>query len=517
MKKNTSRVKFFEVLNKAMKDNGAFINDQDIRSLADGFDITPDDAVLIWDAKKIAASSLDKVMESDDPQKEIFQRLDYRMSNMYPDIAVFMRGENIEFYRYEDGYYHFISDVDMENLVYKTMSQLEMLEYRCSSRVVRDTVRRFGAVLCNIADRHFSDERIIKQEWRINVSNGLLDTSTLILEPHRRDYFSTSQAPFPYTPTAEAPHFESFINEVICNDQESKDLLQEIMGYCLTNSNPRHKIFYLFGMTARNGKSTFGKILCGLVGNGASYLSLDTLTKENTPLLVPLIGSQINFSDELSSKYMDSPRLASISAEGNVMINPKYKKAFDYQVRTKIVVACNDLPKFADSQGMLARTVVVYFGAQIPEERRIFNLDRVLLSTEGSGILNWAIAGLNRLNKQGVFTYGSKSRELFEENELANNYVLAYIEDPDLFEYDIEYKVENDISANELFGYARTNKDNATGYFAFCEGKNVKTCSRWSFDRELSRIAELSDTKIRKIKSNGYMKYRGIKKANQTF
>jgi len=179
------------------------------------------------------------------------------------------------------------------------------------------------------------------------------------------------------------------------NSKESEStalMIQQMYGYCLMKGNPMHKVFYLYGDTARNGKSTAAKILCGLIGWGnVSTLSLQQIEGENSSMMTSIIGKQINFSDEISSKFIGSSRLTAVAAEGVIEVNPKYKHSFMYSVKAKFIIACNDLPRFSDFQGMKHRMISIPFRHHLKENERVSRYDEILLEKEGAGILNCAI------------------------------------------------------------------------------------------------------------------------------
>jgi len=517
MKKYT-RAQFLSKLDKMMKGNANLLSDADIRKMSAEYDISEDEAEDVWKVKKEMAKKTDAMMEAGDLKDFVFENLDGQIIDREKDIVVSNLGDNLYFYRYAHGVYVRVEDLEMERLVDGAMIEAGLLEHRTVRRRVHDTIERMKARMMGMKGRYFPEEYVHAQKWLLNVKNGLLDVETLVLEPHRKDYFSLSQAAFDYAPTAECPKFEKFVRDIMGDDEETMALLQEVAGYMLSNGNPRHRIFYLYGNSGRNGKSTFAQIVCGVLGeSNTSHLPLESLVHDNTPALAALVGAQVNFSDEISSKYIDSPRLASLSAGGTITINPKYKKQFTYAMKAKLLVACNDLPRFADAQGMMVRTIIVEFKVQIQEKDRIFDYHKELIKDEGAGILQWMMQGYLRLKKNNKFTMGERTKELFEEYKRQNNYVLDYITDPEWFDTDPEFSVENEISAKDLFGSpavrAGEDSEDATGFFRFCETKNVKPVSLYTFQKELSRIVRMGDVSLRKIKDwKGNHVYRGLKK-----
>jgi putative DNA primase/helicase len=384
------------------------------------------------------------------------------------------------------------------------------MECRTSSHRVKDTITRISSLLSCLSNKIFTDEQVQHQKWFLNLKNGLLDMNTFELLHHTPLFFSTVQVQHEYNTKAECPLFDKFIKTVSGNNEDTALMIKEMYGYSIMGGNPLHKVFYLFGDTARNGKSTCAKILCGLIGWGnVSTLTLQQIASENSSILTSIIGKQINFSDEISSKFIESSRLTAMSAEGVVEINPKFKPSFLYPVKSKFIIACNDLPRFNDYQGMKHRMISIPFRYHLKEGERIANYDRVLLETEGAGILNWAIEGAKKMKESHIFTISKDSEEDLNDNRDQSAPIYTYLERNYYFgdEYEQEFSVE------ELYGMLAT-KDNApTGYRYFCQQNGTNVCSSFTFARELKRFSrETEKIKQRRVGERKERKYIGLKR-----
>jgi putative DNA primase/helicase len=453
------------------------------------------------------------LMNSKEQKEIIYAQLDKKILDAHPFLIISSRGENNIFFEYSKGVYKEYSEREMYNLVDNDMVINNLLDHRTSKRKVEDTIRRLASLLSRTEGKSFKEEDILKQDWKINLKNGLLNTKNWKLEPHTPEYFSTVQVPFNYEPEAECPEFLEFIKTVSNQDESTALMIHEMFGYSLLDGNPKHKIFYLYGDIARNGKTTTALILLGLIGRqNASTLSLAQLAGDKSSPLTSLIGKQINFSDEISSKYIDSSRLTSMSAEGIIEIDPKFKSSFLYKIKAKFIVACNDLPQMTDSQGMKHRMIVIPFRYHIPQSERIDRFEEKLLAKEGSGILNWAIESAKVMQTQKEFTINEDSAEEMYENNLQNNTVYAYLEKEFIFEEDREER----FYINELYGDAPGSGDNrGSGFRAWCKQSGVGTPSMFKFQREIKKYARETG-KIKQIRTeSGTRFYIGLKKMNE--
>jgi len=474
-----------------------------IYELSKEYEITNEEVSAYLDNKKKSTALSGAFVAGKEEKDALYNKLDQKFLEEYPHIVAFSRGENLAFYEYREGVFAPLLDREMYNYVDMLMVHFSLFDYRTSSHMVKDTVKRIEALFSRTKGRYFTEEMVSRQKWRLNLKNGLLDMETLNLESHTPDYFSTVQVPYEYLPDAECPLFTDFIKTVSNQTESTGEMIQEMFGYCLSSGNPKHKVFYLYGDTARNGKSTTAKIICGLIGWGnVSTLSLGQIASENSSILTSIIGKQINFSDEISSKYIESSRLTAMSSEGIVEINPKFKSSFLHTVRAKFVVACNDLPRFKDSQGMKHRMISIPFQHHFKEADRIERYDEILLEKEGPGILNWALKGMQNVKKSNTFTTNEESREDMYENLMQSNSVYAFMD----MEYDFDSSFEDNEFIEDMYGSYDIKSDTGEGFRLFCHKKGILPLSFFAFCREMKRFARESG-KIKQRKEKGGKRY----------
>jgi len=470
------------------------------------YEITKEEIDRYFETTRKSKAISSALVSSKDEQEIVYNHLDSKFIEENPHVVTLRYGDNIFFHEYINGVYVAVSDKDMYNRVDELMACYALFDYRTSKRKVLDTITRIEALLSRTPKRNFKDSDIYRAKWYLNLKNGLLDVETFALLPHTPDYFSTSQTPFPFEPGVECPLFEEFIQTVSNQTLSATQMIQEMFGYCILSGNPKHKVFYLYGDIARNGKSTTAKILCGLIGWGnVSTLSLAQIAGEKSSILMSLLGKQLNFSDEVSSKYVDSSRLTSMSSEGVVEIDPKFKTSFLHVVKAKFIIACNDLPVFKESQGMKHRMISIPFSYHIPEKDRIDRYDEILLGKEGTGILNWAIAGAKILKESKMFSINEESAEDMSDNTHQSNSVYAFLEME--YTFDKAYTKNND--PTELYGEYDVKNNVGTGYRWFCQRKGVFPKSEFNFKKELKRFARETG-KIEQVRVQNERYYVGL-------
>lgn len=231
----------------------------------------------------------------------------------------------------------------------------------------------------------------------LNVKNGMLNLSTSELVEHSPKYLSTIQIPIYYDSNVTAPKFLKFMQDITLNDDELIAVHQELIGYWLTASTKAEKAVYYYGSGA-NGKSVLASLVTELAGK--ENVSSVPLSKFNDQFgLESLIGKSINISaeNELGSKAFSTENFKAIVSGDNITINIKYRAAISYRPFSRLVFLVNNLPDSSDvTEGYFRKLIIIPFPRTFKKEERNVDLKDELLE-ELSGILNWALIGLNRL------------------------------------------------------------------------------------------------------------------------
>ena len=112
------------------------------------------------------------------------------------------------------------------------------------------------------------------------------------------------------------------------------------------------------------------------------------------------------------SDTFDDQRVKEIVSREAISGRYLYGEAFDFMPTHKLWVRGNHRPAVLDSgDGMWRRLILLPFDRQFAPDQRVRDLDRQLLEEEGSGILNWCIAGCLEWQKHGLGIPTTISRE----------------------------------------------------------------------------------------------------------
>jgi putative DNA primase/helicase len=279
-------------------------------------------------------------------------------------------------------------------------------------------------------------------------SNKLLHMPTRKLEPLNPAFFSTYALSYDYNSDASKPEqFFDFLNDILGDDPEAVELLQEQFGYIVSGATSLQKILAIVG-PKRAGKGVLGRLLTALVGRmnvcNPSLGSFGT----NFPLQ-PLIGKTLALMsdarlDGSANQKAIVEHLLRVSGEDDVNVPRKGITDWSGRLGTRFMLLTNEVPRLADVSGALSgrfATLVLtksFYGQEDPHLT-----DRLL--TELPGILNWALDGWDRLQKQGRFTVPASSNEVMKELQYLSSPIQKFIEEQCFFTPD------GGIAVEELF------------------------------------------------------------------
>ncbi|WDH98699.1 phage/plasmid primase, P4 family [Paenibacillus urinalis] len=315
----------------------------------------------------------------------------------------------------------------------------------------------------------------------INLANGMLDLEEYQLVPHDKRYYSTIQVPIHYDPTAKCPTFLQYLSDIFQNDQELIELTAEMQGYCLTTEVKAHKAFILYGKGS-NGKSVLAEILNRLCGiENVSSVSLGEL--DNSFARSELVDKILNLAteNEVGKSGFDTTYFKSIVSGDTIRVERKHEQGFSYQPFCKLVFALNNFPYTKDkSYGFLRRLVILPFNKTFKEEKADVNLLNKL-TEELSGILNFALSGLKRLEANGY---------RFTKSQAANNLLKEFSEELNPVECFVDEMIVKGSPEDRV-----KNKDIGTSFKQWCQRQGHGSLAQYSQIRLLRNIREILQSK----------------------
>ena len=232
--------------------------------------------------------------------------------------------------------------------------------------------------------------------------------------------FTQSRLAAKYDPTKESVTYVKMVDQIFEGDENKIRAFQEIFGFCLIQSYPLHKFLVLYGK-GRNGKGALCAGIKALVPNYTSLSLWDLNVKNNKFKSAKLYGSKVNFANDDNFLNSDVEFLKTLTSGEEITTEMKNQDSFQFKNSTKIIISTNIFPTAKDhSNALWDRMLFIPINFEVRDEKDqnsdFSNSDWwKSQDNEMSGILNWAIGGLQRLLKNGKFTVIPESKEMKKE------------------------------------------------------------------------------------------------------
>jgi putative DNA primase/helicase len=247
-----------------------------------------------------------------------------------------------------------------------------------------------------------------RDPFLLNVLNGTLDLRTGELRPHDPAARLTKLAPVVYDPSATAPTWERFLEEVFLGDRDLIGYVQRALGYSITGDTREEVVFICYG-TGRNGKSVLLETIVSILGDYARAVPQDLILargeREDThpAVLAELVGVRMALIVETEEdRRLNAARLKGLSGQDTLTARHLYRPYFNFRPQAKLWLRTNYKPRVSDhTPAMWERLRLIPFRAYFPPERRDKTL-RAKLLAEASGILNWLLAGVREWLRSGL-------------------------------------------------------------------------------------------------------------------
>ena len=266
-------------------------------------------------------------------------------------------------------------------------------------------------------------------KWILNTPSGAINLHDGSIHPaNARDYAtkitSCSANPGPYTETC--PTWLTFMDSVCLGNQSLIDYLQRVIGYSLTGSTSEHSLFFIYGSGA-NGKSTFLQTIGNLLGDYTAVASMETFVasanERHSTELARLRGARFVSAQETEEgRRWAEAKIKELTGGDKIIARLMRQDFFEFTPQFKLLIAGNHKPTLRNvDEAMRRRFHLIPFTANIPPEKRDHQLP-AKLAAEAGGILQWAIDGCLKWQKEGL----GKPEIVAEATE-------AYFRDEDVF------------------------------------------------------------------------------------
>ncbi|MCJ7633781.1 phage/plasmid primase, P4 family [Candidatus Bathyarchaeota archaeon] len=330
----------------------------------------------------------------------------------------------------------------------------------------------------------------------IPLQNGLFDIETKTLLPFNENYFITSKLPITYNSEADCPLFKKFLSEVL--NAEDIPTTQEWFGYHLQRDNRYEKTLMALGV-GDNGKSVFLKVLKAFLGSeNVSNVSLQDLAIDRFATS-SLHRKLANIFPDINSQTLNNTGIFKALTSGDPIEGQrKFGQRFSFTNHAKLSFSANTLPMtLDDSNAFFKRWLIVRFPNSFPvgsDKRDTKLIQKLTTSKELSGILNWALEGLERLNKKARFSDAKTTEQLRKQYTKISDPIQIFCNEK------LEDDIDGEIPKTELYKL----------YVAYCRENNLQPKTLNIFAKNLHRCMPNVYSKRRNDESRGQSFFGGV-------
>lgn len=386
-------------------------------------------------------------------------------------------------YEYADGYYQ----------------PAEYLEKYVRNTYIGAKVNQVNEVLRYIKDmKKIKPDSIRADPYAINLKNTRLNVKTGERLAYTPDVIEFERIPVRYDPEAQCKPLDNMLRRVFCGDQETIDLFEEMLGYCLIKTSALETGFILYG-DGSNGKSTILDLIKAFLGPGNySSIPLEKLSARFST--AELEHKLANIGDDINDiSIKDNGTIKQLISGKSIQVERKGERPYDMVSYATQIFSCNEIPKsFDNSSGFYRRWMYIPFNARFTpddEDYDPFIKEKITTDEALSYLLNRAIDGLQRLLKNRAFTKPAGSVALKERHKVENSSVLSWIE-------------EEGIDLDHLLSTER--KAVYSEFSDWCKVSNVRTIpGKKDCFREIRRKFDL-DEEPRRSNGKDYFKEKCI-------
>lgn len=240
--------------------------------------------------------------------------------------------------------------------------------------------------------------------YKLNCPDGLIDLRTGKILPHSPEQLNMKIAAC--TPSNRgADEWESFLDEVTCNDGALKFFLQMVAGMAAVGVVLTETAIFLIG-GGRNGKSTWLNAIAAVLGSYSRTMDISVLTtaqQNRGAAFAELKGRRLVCAGELEQgARLSVSTLKQICSTDRITGERKYCAPADFTPSHSLILCSNYLPRVgADDEGCWRRILAVPFRANFSGQEEIKNYAGALVERAGGAILQWIVEGAMTFIRNG--------------------------------------------------------------------------------------------------------------------
>lgn len=349
-----------------------------------------------------------------------------------------------------------------------------------ATQLLGDKVKahRVSEVVKLVQIETYLDKNVFEEDPNIVVLlNGAYHLDSGELTDYNAIHNAKSRIPVNYNPQATCPKILQFLSEVI---PENVETFQEWMGYHLLKDYRFQKYLNLIGDGA-NGKTTLINLMIAFLGSeNVSNHTLYELISDKFAK-ADLQGKLSNLASDIASDELKrTGALKGLTGNDWTNAQKKFQQSFDFKNYAKLTFPANQLPRTPDqSRAFFRRFLPITCPNKFEGDNCDPNiLEKLTTEEELSGFFNWALKGLKRLLKNGVFTKSLTTEQLQAKYELMSDPVTAFID------YCVEKNPDGVVAKDDFY----------KAYYWFCKDRGFAPVLKGTLSKEIKpRIPGLDE------------------------
>jgi len=224
------------------------------------------------------------------------------------------------------------------------------------------------------------------------------------------------------------------------------------------------------------GKTILLNVLNKFVGEkNVSGISLQKIASKDKFALASLKDKYANIYDDLSADDLkDAGGFKIATGGGYITAEYKFGDSFQFMTFAKNIFSTNKIPnlKEINDDAYYERWIPLCFDNQIlKSEQDKFLFEKLTTKEELSGLLNWALEGLERLLNKGKFSYDKDSSEIKMIMQRQNNPLVAFTMEV------LEHEDGNKVTKEIMYKI----------YSKWCQDKKIPRLSKEQLGRNLAK------------------------------
>ena len=252
------------------------------------------------------------------------------------------------------------------------------------------------------------DKFLDADPWLLNTQTWTIDLRTGRYHAHDARDLITKVAPVEAKAKSECPMFERFIERITGGDAELTEYIQRSVGYTLTGITSAQVLFFVYGKSGNNGKSTLVNLIREMLGDYAAHTPTETLLTKNYDNAIPADLARLEGKRMVTAiksnvnRQLDEAKIKAMTGGEPITARLLYKNFSEFVPQFKLWFVANDRPHVrATDDAIWRRIQVIPLNVIIPADEVDPDLPSKLRA-ELPGILSWAIRGALRWQWEGL-------------------------------------------------------------------------------------------------------------------